>query len=409
MGQIILDCILPSSQQVRCLDRFSILDDDAEGEDGLVPFWLLLQNILTEKRNSPSGILEVLDTIWLNIVQTVLELPKHFPRGNIKSLNPGDCLRLSGTFLCTLSAPSWRDGFYGFIVWYSSSQRHPKAVKMYITALFVYFERLHTLDAISDSQQIEYSLHALGSDNIPTTKPWNEIPLRQAAVVNVPNYSTLQQEFACQGSNGAVVVSANKDIGFGQSATQEEIYVGNCPEACPAILVTPTLGPAQVLVITGARPILRIVGQRRAISWSILEPSPKGGRMLFKDVPEMDDIDENDGLLPDLKPKNPKRENLKAYTAFSAWESGEGATVWSGIWGCGVFNGDPGVKMCSLWIAASLAGKELRILCDPSQGEFSTSFERAICQFGRGSTVAELKNRLDSIPKWTTRLETVKF
>lgn len=169
-----------------------------------------------------------------------------------------------------------RRGVITLVFWYNSSQRHPKAVEMYITALFVYFEMLHIFDAISDSEQIEYSLHALGSDTILTTKPWNEIPLRQASVVSVPSYSTLQKELTCQGSNGAVAASANKDIGFGQSATQEKIYVGNCPEACPAVLVTPNLGPDQVLVIAGARPILRIVVQRRAMSWSILEPPPKG-------------------------------------------------------------------------------------------------------------------------------------
>lgn len=125
MEQIIPDRMLPSSQQVRCLDRFSILDDDAESEDGLMPFWLLLQNILPEKQNSSSVIIEVLDTIsnclrgssgtagdycilkqvvddfgpkffstiWPNIVQTALGLPEHFPRRNIKSLNSGDRLR----------------------------------------------------------------------------------------------------------------------------------------------------------------------------------------------------------------------------------------------------------------------------------------------------------------------------
>lgn len=206
--------------------------------------------------------------------------------------------------------------FMTLVFWYNSSQRHPKAVEMYITALFVYFEMLPIFDAISDSEQIEYSVHALGSDTIPTTKPWNEIPLRQASVVSVPSYSILQQELTRQGSNGAVAASANKGIGFGQSATQEEIYVGNCPEACPAVLVTPTLGPDQVLVITGARPILRIVGQRRAISRSILEPPPKGGRMLFMGALEMDEIDENDGLLLDLKPKSLKREILKSLHGF---------------------------------------------------------------------------------------------
>lgn len=77
--------------------------------------------------------------------------------------------------------------------------------------------------------------------------------------------------------------------------------------------------------------------------------------------------------------------------------------------GCGALNGDPDVKRCSLWIATPLAGKEMRILCDPSQGEFSMSFERVGCQFGRASTVADLKNRLHSIPKWINHIGTVEI
>lgn len=448
MDRKIADCILPNSPQVRCLDRFSILGDDLEGDDGLVPLWPLLQSVLSGKVNSTSGVIDVLDTIsncirgssgwsgnygmlkqvidnfgpsfftliWPNIMQFALKLTESFPTGKLEHLGSGGRVRLSRgqvgclvahQFLCTLPAPSWRDDFYDFSIWYDSSQRHPKAVEMYLTALFTYFERLNAVDASVDLEVVEYSLHASSLKDIPAIGPRNNSPLTQATVVNVPDYSTEQQELLCQGRDGAVVVSANKDIGFGQSATQEELYVGNCPEACPAVLVTPTLRPDQVLVIKGARPMLRILGQRRDISWSILEPPAQGGRMLFMDALEIDEVDENDGLLPDLKPQNVEREILKAYTAFSAWEADDAAEVWSGIWGCGAFNGDPGVKMCILWMAASLARKTLRILCDLSQAEFSALFGKFIGQVGETWTVAELRDRLDAIPKSTKRLGTM--
>lgn len=449
MNDNMADCVLPSSAQVRCLDRFSILDDDFEGEDGLVPFWALLQSILSKESNSSSDVVDILDTVsncrrgssgtagdfgmlkqavetngemffstvWPNIVQFALSMPEHFPTGKIEPLKSGASLHLSRAkvgclvahqFLCTVSSPSWRDGFYDFSVWYDSSQRHPQAVKMYLEALLKYFERLDVSDTDTLSENVEYSLHSLGNGGISSTEPWCGIALSEATVVSLSNYSTEQQELQYQEPNGAVVVSANKDIGFGQSATQEELYVGNCPEACPAVLITPTLRPEQVLVINGARPMLRITGQRREISWSILEPPSQGGRMLFMDALEIDEVDENDGLLPDLKPQNLQREILKAYTAFSSWQSDQTTTVWSGVWGCGAFNGDPGVKMCILWIAASLAGKQLQILCDGSHGEFPALLERFIGDIGKGHMVEDLRSRLHDIPGSTKRLQTME-
>jgi poly(ADP-ribose) glycohydrolase len=277
---------------------------------------------------------------------------------------------------------------------------------MYLSALFIYFE---TPNAATDTDMVEFSLHSSSPEHTVAEASWSTRTLVEASVVNIPSYSTAQQESACQGLNGAVVVSANKDIGFGQSATQEELYVGNCPEACPAVLITPTLGSHQVLVIRGARPILRITGQRREITWSILDPPALGGRMLFMDALEIDEVEGSDGILPDLQPNNIEREISKACVAFSAWESDETATIWSGLWGCGAFNGDPGVKMCILWIAASLARKNLQILCDASQCEFSALLEKLIANLGRTTTVGELRDWLGRIPPTTRRLETIPF
>ncbi|KAG7292847.1 hypothetical protein NEMBOFW57_002892 [Staphylotrichum longicolle] len=108
---------------------------------------------------------------------------------------------------------------------------------------------------------------------------------------------------------GAAVVSANKYVGFGQSATQEEIHVGSSPEACPAVLLTPPLRDDQVLVVRGAQAMANITGQRRDIKVEGM-PLPDGGQkawqertMLFMDALELDMAEEGD-VLPDLLPRN---------------------------------------------------------------------------------------------------------
>jgi poly(ADP-ribose) glycohydrolase len=223
----------------------------------------------------------------------------------------------------------------------------------------------------------------------------------------VEKYDTRSLEPEFQGPSGAVVVSANKNIGFGQSATQEEVFVGNCPETCPAVLVTPTLQPDQTLTIEGAIPMLRIVGQRRSVSWQALtQDYGAGGRLLFMDALEIDELDDMNGL-PDLQPENIQREIRKAYTAFSSWESEGEANVFAGLWGCGAFNGDPGVKVAVMWIAGSIAGRKLNVICDDVHDPFLVDLKQLLDQVPDSWTVQDLNQLLQRIPRHTKRLETV--
>lgn len=102
--------------------------------------------------------------------------------------------------------------------------------------------------------------------------------------------------------------------------------------------------------------------------------------MHFIDALEIDEVEDDDEGLADLKPSNIDREIKKAFMAFSSWNPGADAVVWRSLWGCGAFNGNPGIKMALLWIAASLAGRELHILCDTSNGAFAAQFEVFIGQ-----------------------------
>ncbi|KAK1242719.1 hypothetical protein MKX08_005531 [Trichoderma sp. CBMAI-0020] len=448
------DLLLPASPSRRCFDRFSLLDE--EDTDGMVAFWLLLEHLLSQPVNTLAQLIDVLDTIahvnggssgaandyrlleeaveqhsdtffsrlWPTIVQLALMLPGLFPAAQkIPVLQPGQKLRLTTKevsclvahqFLCTYQLPPWRDGYHDFSIWYGSGQRHPQAVRMYLTALFSYFDqfsaesRMGNLGTSLDSH-VEFSLHAF--DGPETFLAWelDQYPLMRLIVVPLEKFSTEPQEAAYQGHSGAAVVSANKDIGFGQSATQEELYVGNCPEACPAVLFTPTLQDNQVLVIRGARPMLRIFGQRRDIVWEKLALGEKqGGRMLFMDALELDEA-EGSAMLPDLKQENLTREIRKAYTAFSSWSDGANPTVWTGLWGCGAFNGDPASKAILMWMAASMAGKELRLLVDASQKDFGVKFGRFIEKAQGAWTVKDLDNCLKAIPEGIGRWETMDW
>jgi poly(ADP-ribose) glycohydrolase len=92
--------------------------------------------------------------------------------------------------------------------------------------------------------------------------------------------------------------------------------------------------------------------------------------MLFMDALEMDMVESGDSL-PDLIPANLSRELRKSYTAFSASRIRE---VRTGLWGCGAFCGDPGIKMILLWLAASLAGTKLVVICDGEGRDFAITF-----------------------------------
>lgn len=453
MGTLWPDLLLPTSPSRRCLDRFSLLDE--EGNDGLVAFWPLLEHILSQPVNNPAQLIDVLDTIahancgssgaandygtlreavaqhgdtffsrsWPTIIQLALMLPDFFPTRKIPILKPGEKLCLTTKevsclvahqFLCTYQPPPWREGYHDFGIWYGSGQRHPQAVRMYLTALFSYFDEFSAESwtnnpGTSLDSHVEFSLYASDRTETSLAWKWDEARLERLTVVHLEKFSTEPQEAAYQGHSGATVVSANKDIGFGQSATQEELYVGNCPEACPAVLFTPTLQDDQVLVVHRARPMLRIFGQRRDLVWERLASEQKqGGRMLFMDALELDE-EEGSAMLPDLKQENIMREIRKAYTAFSSWSGGDNPTVWTGLWGCGAFNGDPATKVILMWMAASLAGKELRLLFDACQKDFGVKFGRFVERVQVTWTVKDLYNGLKVIPQGIGRWETMDW
>ncbi|KAI0864039.1 hypothetical protein F4860DRAFT_501549 [Xylaria cubensis] len=393
--------LLPCSPSFKCPDRFSILDNSEELEDadGQVPFWPLLTTLLKSSVETPTQLAELLDTIavtlrgssgpagdyqllkyfigdlqpsffdeyWPVIVRLALDLPRHFPSGSLQTA----CLVVH-QFLCTLRAPDWREDFFDFSIW------------IYLTCLFTYLDKfLGTTERTLEDYGVQYTL------------------------------ITAEPGFAAIGSSplgmpsGASVVSANCYVGFGQSATQEEAHVGSSPEACPAVLVTPPLQENQVLIVKGAEAVLNIVGKRREIKIAAQEV---GGSvdwrqriMLFMDASELD-VESDENGLPDLAPQSLIRDLNKAMIAFC---SGSYEVVYSPLWGCGAFGGNPFVKLVLLWCAASVAHTSLKVICDRDAQEITFNLNNLIAAARkRHETAQGLIGLLQSIPQKTARWAT---
>ncbi|KAG8845863.1 hypothetical protein FRB91_001378 [Serendipita sp. 411] len=204
------------------------------------------------------------------------------------------------------------------------------------------------------------------------------------------------------------LVSANKEIGFGVAATQEERLFGAVPCLLPIVFFTPPLSPTQALLIygTGTTVCARFKGHLRTARLDTVytkmerkeeEEEPKdrtrkrkvgeakdrtGRTFLFMDALEMDgEFHGRDRELQFVK-----RELRKLVTGFAALtktktkeegrndenedkdederdgEEAKGARargekrirVVLPPWGCGTFGGDLTVKLLLIWLAASI-------------------------------------------------------
>ncbi|KFY80664.1 hypothetical protein V499_00492 [Pseudogymnoascus sp. VKM F-103] len=425
------DCyILPCSPQLLCEDRFSLLDS----YELQVPFWELFNALMGEEVNSPRDVVDLLESIaislrqktntdygflrdfmkglkddfytrtWPALVGLALEMPSLFPEHSLTILSPkSPQLKLSRQqtaclvvhqFLCTLTAPTWQDGYQDFHIWYNSEQPHAGAVDAYLTALFTYFDRITDTDDYSPlaadlgSWPISYTLHT-NRDPLPTLQR-KLLPLE---VLELSAASTSPELLGIP--DGASVISANKFVGFGRTGTQEETHVGASPECCPAVLVTPPLADNQAFVVVGPEAMIVIAGYGRdARCAEVLVPS--GGSaihhgkwakrtMLFVDALELDMADRSGGL-PDVLPGNVERELRKAYTGFRAsYITCEGnrrepfSVIYTGFWGCRTFGGNPDIKALIQWCAASLADSSMKFICSTSeQHEFAVNLRSFI-------------------------------
>ncbi|TRX92375.1 hypothetical protein FHL15_006761 [Xylaria flabelliformis] len=222
------------------------------------------------------------------------------------------------------------------------------------------------------------SLQLLGDDGFAAIGS-SPVPLCPIEVVAVDNYQTCPTQLGMP--SGAAVVSVNRFVGFGQSATQEEL-----------------------LIVKGVEAVLNIIGKRRGIKIAAQEVGGsvdwRQRAMLFMDASELD-VESDENGLPDLAPQNLIRDLNKAMIAFC---SGSYEVIYSPLWGCGAFGGDPFVKLVLLWCAASVAHTSLKIICGRDAQEITLNLNNLISAARkRHETAQGLNGLLLSIPQKTAR------
>jgi poly(ADP-ribose) glycohydrolase len=436
--------ILPCSSSLLCQDRFSLIDSD----EAQIPFWRILEAILSEPVLSANDVLDRLDTIaitlrgsshgnqsglkahicsspdyerrfcsdvWPKLVAVALEMPELFPDVNgdglpvlstrytkhVFSRRQVACLVIH-QFLCTLSETPWMatgGQSPDFSIWYSSNQPHEGAGHAYIITLFHYFDRIAGDDPLImcspiDEWPVTYALvsnTSSGSDKDATESQG----FTTLSVIRTDEATTQPSYQGPEIGEGAVVISANRFIGFGRGGTQEEVQVGSSPECCPAVLFTPPLRDEDVLVVRRAEAMAIITGYGRTAKLQsqarddchqseLISASGDSGMrrtLLFMDALELDQEDHGD-LVPDLAQGNVARELGKCFAAFSSYDA-IGQTRYShittGLWGCGAFDGDPYIKVVIQWAAASIVGVPLRFICqDEAYADSLAQFVRDV-------------------------------
>ena len=364
------------------------------------------------------------ESIWPLLKNIALELPQLFPSGLqvlsiannkvVLSRRQVACLVVH-QFLCSLSTPSWMiDGCPDFHIWYSSQTPHPKAVEAYLFALFRYFEMLAFVDypILTPSAYdwpITFTLRKVDADSL-TTKMYSRGLSDLKVIFKVENDLVEDEDSLLGLPHGAAVISANKDVGFGCTASQEEMVVGASPELCVVVLITRTLQDEEVLVVQGAQQMICMTGYGRDahVSKFVEFEGPdttnsfsskwRERTVLFMDALELDSYDTSE-LTPDLLPGNVDRELRKAYTAFSSARNDDGQAleaVITGLWGCRSFGGNREIKTIIQWLAASLAGTTLCFVCTGKDQEDFAAELRAFVEecFGHSWTVGNLLSGL---------------
>ena len=324
---------------------------------------------------------------WSRLREVALELPMHFPGGELEILHAGEdktlhfsrrqlaCLVVHQA-LCSLTTerqqqtgrPHWNSWWCNFGVWYQAA---PSQNHNYLKSLFAYLKRVASpagLDA--PEREIQFARTRFADD----LAGWQQCaaPLGEFEITRKG-----PQAFAGQ-SGFAQVDFANKDIGFGVSHTQEELMMGHNPELCASMLLAPTLRDDEAIVVRGTQVEADYSREEGALAWRPLEEDGHdwaGHEIIAIDALEMDTLALQPGraadALIDLEPRHLLRELNKAHAGFSAVRSG---AIVTGLWGCGSFGGAAQVKTLLQWMAASRAGKRLVFNLPPGFGEVPREF-----------------------------------
>ncbi|TRY78138.1 hypothetical protein TCAL_06789 [Tigriopus californicus] len=298
------------------------------------------------------------------IIDAALQLDQLFPSGTLSQLDHADdhisysrshvrCL-LAHMFWGTLK-PLWNESFglyrtssgepihqkfpRTFLDWYQSKDMSEQS-KIYIRTILNYFQT-----PIEDTHAIDFYLRHR------RLEPFEWMDSKQHIC---PVQVRTQGRIGDYGANFEVDF-ANKQVGFGQGATQEELILGTSPESCVVVLISKPLEDDFIIEIKGCQMFGDYTGF--GASAKFCPPMEDKSRdwsqrtILAMDAEFYDGLP-GDNRLQQLKDEALFRELNKAYCAFSA---ASGSTIETGPWGCGAFGGDREIKLIIQVLAASRA------------------------------------------------------
>lgn len=331
-----------------------------------------------------------------NIIDEALKMNQLFPSGTLPQLshivdhitfsrNQVKCL-LAHMFWGTFR-PLWNEssGLYHtssgepihqkfprtFLDWFHSDKMSEQS-KIYIRTILKYFK-----SSVEDSHSIEF--HVRHQRLEPSEWLDSKHHICQVQIETQGRIGDYGADFQ--------VDFANKQVGFGQGATQEELILGTSPESCVVVLIANPLEDDYTIQIKGCQQFGNYTGFGSSAKFSPLQDVHSWNwsqrSILAMDARYYDGLS-GDNRYQQLDEQALFRELNKALCAFSA---AFGSIVESGPWGCGAFGGDREIKMITQILAASRAGCRKLVLYTFGNVELSAKLneflsvmhERQVC------------------------------
>ena len=236
-------------------------------------------------------------------------------------------------------------------------------------------------ERVSLDPKIEYGVEFWKS----SCEPLGEVIISDGSIHEAKGL--LQVDFADMYIGGLVLT-----IG----CAQEEIMFLTAPEHFPSILFTECLLPQEALLIKGAQEYNKSTGYGQSFRFA--------GNHQEKELP-LDSFQRRDIITVAIDAIDFRkaegdiqysemsilRELNKALAGFQGSlvekESDKGRSIATGKWGCGVFKGDPQLKLVIQWISAS---KTLRPMIFYPFGDNALELAQLVVKKYKGKTIGEL-------------------
>uniref|UniRef100_T1INV1 poly(ADP-ribose) glycohydrolase n=1 Tax=Strigamia maritima TaxID=126957 RepID=T1INV1_STRMM len=195
---------------------------------------------------------------------------------------------------------------------------------------------------------------------------------------------------------------ANELIGggvLGQGCVQEEIRFVICPELIVSRLFTEVIRDDECVVITGCERFSRYKGYADDFVWDGNFVDKTSSDRWHRRLNQLVAIDATHfkQSKEQFREKWLRRETNKAYCGFFDRSNGGGsaaAAVATGNWGCGVYRGDPHLKLLLQLMAAAECNRDVAYFTFGNSKLCREMFEMYEFLVGKGVTVGNLWNLL---------------